>query len=90
VNRKTKGEKMKVVGYLGLVALGAALSGAAVYARNQTQPSQPLKFLREQATDASSSLVFLSDPKSAGCWLAVKTKGQGIVAIAGAPQSACY
>ena len=81
---------MRVAGYLGLVALGAALSGAAVYARNQNQPSQPLKFMREQATDANTSLVFITDPKSAGCWLAVKTKAQGIVAIAGAPQSACY
>jgi len=81
---------MKLAGYLGFIALGAAISGAAVYARNQSQPAQPLKFLREQTTDANSSLVFITDPKSGGCWLAVKTKTQGIVAISGAPQSACY
>lgn len=71
-------------GLLGVVG-ATTMSGQAQLQR----PADRLRFIDLGQNSSKSSLVFIADSKSGGCWIGVDTKGDGITAVAAAPEGAC-
>ena len=76
--------------WVGLgVVLGLLGSGLVPRVETQSPSSSRLSFAEAATNSKGSTLVFIRDSRTAGCWLGVDVRGQGITSLAAAPSEAC-
>jgi hypothetical protein len=90
---KQKGCSMRFVRQIGLVLIGVVigilLAGSMQANQSQGEKTSRLSFIDVGTNNKTSTLTFIKDHKSGGCWLGVDSRGQGISSLAVAPAEAC-
>jgi hypothetical protein len=83
---------MKRLAWVGigvLIGVVGSAAGVALGAPRTQAIAGKLVFLDTETNSPFSSLVFINDPLSGGCWLGVDARGQGVTTLAVAPPDAC-
>jgi hypothetical protein len=89
------GDVMKAWRSIGLVLIGVAIGALLTTATTASQrvhqepPGGRLFFIDAEQNSAASSLTFIKENKTGACWLGIDTRGQGITALASAPNASC-
>jgi hypothetical protein len=81
---------MKRLALVGIwIALGVVATVSSELLAQTPSKAAGLVFIDAGTNSRSSSLVFVKDPVSGGCWFGVDAKGQGLTSLAAAPADAC-